>query len=95
MDYLAKLQHFGSRFFGLIILPAQLPGDPLEVVLDLKDDPVGTIKGWDWSVVKQLTRQIFTSQKITIPDDPLLERLPQIPFQVSQQGMVGLPAAHL
>ena len=59
---LAKLQRFGCRFFGLIILPAQLPGDPLEVVLDLKDDPIGTLKAWNWSLVRQLIRQIFSSE---------------------------------
>ena len=77
MQLLSRLERFAARFFGLIILPAQLPGDPLDAVLDLKDDPVGTLKSWKWSLISQLVRQICTCQKITIPDDPLLERLHQ------------------
>ena len=71
----SKLTFFGSRFFGLIILPAQLPGDPIDMAMDLKDDPIGTIKSWKWETVKQIWRQIRNGEKITIPDDPLLSRL--------------------
>ena len=77
MQLLSRLERFAARFFGLIILPAQLPGDPLRAVLDLKDDPIGTLKRWKWSLISQLLRQICTCQKITIPDDPLLESLHQ------------------
>lgn len=71
----ARKGGFFSRFFGLIILPAQLPGEPLEVVLDLKDDFIGSLKRWDWKLVRDIAGQIFHARKISIPDDPELERL--------------------
>lgn len=72
---LSRLQRVWTRIFGLVILPAALPGDVMEEVGDLLEHPLRTIKSWSWPTVKQLVWQVLSSQKVTLDDDPQLLRL--------------------
>lgn len=83
---LAPLLHFWSRFFGIIILPAQLPGDVVELAGDLLQDPWHTARQWSWATVRRLLWQIFTARKVTLDNDPLLVRLQKFRNRYAAHG---------
>ena len=75
MDFIYRLQSFATRFLGFVVLPAQLPGDPSELLQDLLSDPLGTLKAFDWATARSLVRQIMCYEKLVVPNDSQLERL--------------------
>ena len=72
---LSRLGRLAQRFFGFIIIPAQLPGDPTKLLQDLVTTPLKTIRSWSPKLVKQLIWQILAHRKLTLPNDPLLEQM--------------------
>ena len=72
---LSRLGRLAQRFFGFIINPAQLPGDPTKLLQDLVTTPLKTIRSWSPKLVKQLIWQILAHEKLTLPNDPLLEQM--------------------
>ena len=88
---LARLRAFATHFLGFVILPAQLPGDPVELMQDLMSEPWTTLKELHWSTFWALVRQICTYQKLTIPDDPQLERLATTRNKYLSQGWAHCP----
>lgn len=64
-----------QRLFGLIILPASLPGDPGELASDLVAEPLTTLRRVSPTTFWSLVRQLIHHEKLTIPDDPQLEML--------------------
>ena len=87
----ARLSAFATHFVGFIILPAQLPGDPMDIVQDLTSDPIGTLRTLDWSTFRALIRQIWTSQKLTLPHDATLERLHETRTKYLSRGWAHCP----
>ena len=71
----ARLQRLASRLLGFIILPAQLPGDPIELVNDLVQAPWQTVRSWSPGAVWALVKQVVTNKKLEIPQDETLKRL--------------------
>ena len=74
-ELLSRLAAFLSRFFGLIILPSQLPGEVVELWESFCADPVANVRTWSPATVRRLAWQLATSQKMTLPDNRQLERL--------------------
>ena len=70
-----RVSRLASRLFGLIILPAQVPGDPVDLGQDLFSNPWRTIRSWKPETIKALLWQLVTHQKLTLPRDSQLERL--------------------
>ena len=60
-----RLEKIMSRLFGIIVLPAQIPGDPQELLQDLLENPIDALRSWDWQLVRQLVRQFFTYQCVS------------------------------
>ena len=80
MDFIYRLQSFATRFLGFVVLPAQLPGDPSELLQDLLSDPLGTLKAFDWATARSLVRQIMCYEKLVVPNDSQLERLNELDY---------------
>ena len=72
---LSRLGRFAQRFFGFIIIPAQLPGDATSHVQQLASAPLATMRKWSAKLICQLLWQIVAHEKLTIPDDPMLEQI--------------------
>ena len=64
-----------SRLLGFVILPAQLPGEAVDLLGDLVSEPLATLKTFSWALVRQLAWQVLTLQKLTLPNDEMLERV--------------------
>ena len=73
--FATRLRAMATHVVGFVILPAQLPGDPADLVQDLIASPWAALRDWEWSVGRAIIRQIWNYEKLTIPDDPQLERL--------------------
>ena len=91
MSLPAKLSRLGSRIFAFVIIPAQLPGDVVELANDLMSDPLATIRSWSPRLVAQLVWQVVSLQKLTIPNDPTLERLDNCRAKYQQLGWSVCP----
>ena len=81
---LQRLAALASRLLSLVILPAQLPGDVIEMLEELARAPLATIKSWPPGVVMSLLRQLVRMEKLTLPNDAQLLRLSN-----SRQGYIS------
>ena len=52
-----------SRLLSLIILPAQLPGDVVDLLDDLGNAPLRTVRSWSPGLVLSLFRQLVGLRK--------------------------------
>ncbi|KAL3930681.1 MAG: hypothetical protein SGPRY_001436 [Prymnesium sp.] len=83
---LERVALLASRLVALIIVPAQLPGDVIDLMESLNEDAPNTIKSWCSADVRRILRQLLTSQKLTIPQDPQLERLAALRSRFTTRG---------
>ena len=88
---ISRLSSFLTRFFGYIILPAQVPGEPLILIENLMEAPWETLRHADWRTFFSVVKQILTYQKLTIPDDPQLVRLKQARDRYMARGWAHCP----
>jgi hypothetical protein len=86
-----RLALLASRLFGIIILPAQLPGDVTALAQDLLAAPWQTVRSWPASLVLQLLRQVFCHEKLTLPEDPMLERMSASRARYFKKGWSLMP----
>ena len=80
-----------SRLLSLIILPAQLPGDVVDLIDDLARAPVSTVLSWPPKVVLGLVRQFVRLEKLTIEQDTALEQMTSIRRRYLQRGWAPCP----
>ena len=80
-----------SRLLSLIILPAQLPGDVVDLIDDLARAPVSTVLSWPPKVVLGLARQFVRLEKLTIEQDTALEQMTSIRRRYLQRGWAPCP----
>jgi len=64
-----------SRVAAVIILPAQIPGNITGLLNDITEEPLATITSWSGKLVRSILKQLFSSQKLQVPDDTQLVRL--------------------
>ena len=65
--FIERLQRFGARFFSFIVIPAMLPGDPQELLSELLQAPVETLRTLNWAVAGQLLQQYFACECARLP----------------------------
>eukprot|EP00966_Prymnesium_polylepis_P125142 2893894-Prymnesium_polylepis.1 len=56
---------------------------------NLSDDPLTTIRGWSMQEVRRILRQFFNLEKLTVPDDPQLQRLWTLRRRYAARGWVS------
>ena len=81
---LQKLAALASRLLSLIILPAQLPDDVIDILEDLARAPLSTVRTWSPRVAWRLLGQLVRMEKLTLPNNNQLRRLSS-----SRQGFLS------
>lgn len=81
---LQKLATLASRLLSLIILPAQLPDDVIDMLEELVRAPLSTVRTWSPRVAWRLLRQLVRMEKLTLPNENQTRRLAN-----SRQGFLS------
>ncbi|KAL1521180.1 hypothetical protein AB1Y20_018478 [Prymnesium parvum] len=78
-----------SRLLALIIVPAQLPGDVMGLLDALSDAPLATLRALSSRQLLALCRQLVSLAKLSLAEDPQLERLYAIRRRFEARGWLN------